>query len=61
MPEYLVIFEAKLNGELHEHEYETDDVDWFPLDKLPPISRKVAKEEIARIIDAVKNNKTIFD
>ena len=61
VPEYLVIFEAKLKGELHEHEYETDDVDWFPLDNLPPISRKVAKEEIARIIDAVKNNKTIFD
>ena len=60
-PEYLVVFEAKLKGQLHEHEYETDDVSWFPLDELPPLSRKVMKEEIVRIIDAVKDNKTIFD
>ena len=61
VPEYLVIFEAKLKGELHEHEYETDDVAWFPLDNLPPISRKVAMEEINRIIFAIKEGKTIFD
>ncbi len=61
VPEYLVIFEAKLKGELHEHEYETDDVAWFPLDNLPPISRKVAMEEINRIISAIKEGKTIFD
>ena len=60
-PEYLVVFEAKLKGELHEHEYETDDVSWFPLDHLPTLSRKVKIEEIERIIDAIKTNKTIFD
>ena len=60
-PEYLVVFEAKLKGALHEHEYETDDVAWFPLDQLPPLSRKVMKEEIDRIIDAIKTNKTIFE
>lgn len=60
-PEYLVIFEAKLKGELHEHEYETDDVAWFDLDNLPPLSRKVMREEIDRIINAIKENKTIFD
>ena len=61
VPEYLVVFEAKLKGQLHEHEYETDDVNWFPLDNLPTMSRKVAKEEIDRILDAVKTGKTIFD
>ena len=61
VPEYLVVFEAKLNGDLHEHEYETDDVNWFPLDQLPPMSRKVGREEISRIIDAIKNGETIFD
>ena len=61
VPEYLVVFEAKVKGSLHEHEYETDDVNWFNLDELPPMSRKVAKQEIDRIIDAVKTNKTIFD
>ena len=60
-PEYLVVFEAKLKGQLHEHEYETDDVAWFNLDNLPPLSRKVMKEEIDRIVDAIKSNKTIFD
>ena len=61
VPEYLVIFEAKLKGELHEHEYETDDVAWFSLHNLPPISRKVAMEEINRIISAIKEGETIFD
>ena len=61
VPEYLAVFEAKLNGSLHEHEYETDDVAWFPLDDLPPLSRKVAKEEIIRIINAIKQGQTIFD
>ena len=61
VPEYLVVFEAKLTGQLHEHEYETDDVNWFNLNELPPMSRKVAKQEIYRIIDAVIKQKTIFD
>ena len=60
-PEYLVVFEAKLKGELHEHEYETDDVAWFDIDNLPPLSRKVMREEIDRIVNAIKENKTIFD
>ena len=61
IPEYLIVFEAKLKGKLHAHEYETDDVNWFPLDKLHPMSRKVGKEEINRIIKALINNETIFD
>ena len=61
VPEYLIVFEAKLKGDLHEHEYETDDVRWFSIDNLPTMSRKVAKEEIDRIILAIKNNETIFD
>ena len=61
VPEYLIVFEAKLNGELHEHEYETDDVRWFTLNKLPPMSRKVSREEIDRIVTAIKEGKTIFD
>ena len=61
VPEYLVVFEARVKGKLHEHEYETDDVNWFDIDNLPSMSRKVAKQEIDRIIDAIKTNKTIFD
>ena len=61
LPEYLVVFEAKLKGDLHEHEYETDDVGWFSLENLPEISRKVSMEEFLRMVKAALNNETIFD
>ena len=61
IPEYVVIFEAKLKGQLHEHEYETDDVGWFEIENLPPISRKTSKEELLKMILAARDNKTIFD
>lgn len=61
IPEYVVIFEAKLVGELHEHEYETDEVGWFDIDNLPVLSRKVSEEEIKRMIFAAVNGQTIFD
>ncbi len=61
VPEYVVIFEAKLKGELHEHEYETDDVGWFDVRNLPELSPKVTREEVQRMIDAAVNNETIFD
>ena len=61
IPEYVVIFEAKLVGELHEHEYETDDVGWFDIENLPPISRKTSPEELLRMIIGAKEGKTIFD
>lgn len=61
VPEYVVVFEGKLVGELHEHEYETDDVNWFDVNNLPPICPKVTIEEYQRMIDAALNNKTIFD
>ena len=61
LPEYVVIFEAKLRGELKEHEYETDDVAFFPVDKLPEISRKTSFEELNRFITAARIGETIFD
>ena len=61
IPEYVVVFEGKLLGKLHEHEYETDDVGWFEIDKLPPISRKTSAEELLRMIIAARDGKTIFD
>ena len=61
IPEYVVIFEAKLVGNLHEHEYETDDVGWFKIDQLPELSPKVTREEVMKMIDASVNGKTIFD
>lgn len=61
VPEYVLVFEGKQKGELHEHEYETDDVGWFDINNLPQMSRKLSKAELDRILDAVVNNKVIFD
>ena len=61
IPEYVVIFEAKLK-ELHkEHEYETDDVNFFDIDNLPLISKKTSKGELLRFIEAARSGETIFD
>ena len=61
IPEYVIVFEGKLVGKLHEHEYETDDVGWFDIDNLPEVSRKTSKEELLRMILAARDNKTIYD
>ncbi len=61
IPEYVIIFEGKIVGDLHEHEHETDDVNFFEIENLPVISRKTSKEELMRMILATKNNETIFD
>ena len=61
IPEYVIVFEGKVVGKLHEHEYETDDVGWFDIDNLPPISRKTSAEELLRMINAARNGDTIFD
>lgn len=61
VPEYVAVFEGKVKGQLHSHEYETDDVNWFEIDNLPVLSGKVDPREITRMINAVKDGKTIFD
>lgn len=61
VPNYVIVFEAKLASELHEHEYETDDVNFFDIDNLPSISRKTSKEELLRFIEAAKKGEVIFD
>lgn len=61
IPEYVAVFEAKLKGELGEHEYETDDVRWVDLSNLPEISRKLSMTEFRRMIEAALKGETIFD
>lgn len=60
-PEYVVCFEARVKGDLKEHEYETEDVDWFDINELPNMSRKVSPPELDRILKAVLSGETIFD
>lgn len=61
VPEYVAIFEGRVNGALKEHEYETDQVGWFALDALPAISEKVDIKEFKRMINAVISGETIYD
>ena len=61
IPEYVILFEGKLKGELKEHEYETEDVGWFDYNNLPEMSRKVSRDELDRMIKAAVNGETIFD
>ena len=61
VPEYVVIFEGKIDVLHKEHEYETDDVGFFDINNLPVISRKTSKEELMRFILAAQKGETIFD
>ena len=61
IPNYVIIFKAKLDKLQKEHEYETDDVNFFDINNLPEISRKTSKDELLRFINAAKDNKVIFD
>lgn len=61
IPNYVIIFEAKIDKMLKEHEYETDNVEFFDINRLPEISRKTSKEELLRFIEAAKKGETIFD
>lgn len=61
VPEYVIIFEGVLKGELKEHEYETEDVGWFDYKNLPQMSRKVSMSELERMINAAVSGDTIFD
>jgi len=61
VPEYAVIFLAHFDGELKEHEYETCEVNWYNIENIPPLSRKMSKMEVKRILDAATKGETIFD
>ena len=61
IPNYVIVFTASIDKRLEEHEYETDDVNFFDIDNLPEVSRKTSKEELIRFIKAAKNGEVIFD
>ena len=61
IPNYVIIFEAKIDRLEKEHEYETDNVAFFDIDNLPEISRKTSKEELLRFVNAAKKGEIIFD
>ena len=60
-PQYCVIFLGKLIGELHEHEYETDDVGFFDINNPPVLSRKTSRKEFDLFVKAALNGETLFN
>ncbi len=61
IPEYMIIFRGEVIEPLVAHEHETTDVGYFSLDDLPPISRKVNREEVIKIIRAARDGHVLFD
>lgn len=61
VPEYMIIFRADLDGELIGHTYETDDVSFFDINNLPPLSKKVTVGEMIKVIDSAYEERIIFD
>ncbi len=62
VPEYVIVFEGSVEGKsFHDHTYETNDVGFFSIDKLPNMSKKLSMDEINRIINATLNGEVIFD
>ena len=61
VPEYVVIFEGRITKMHEDHEYETDDVQFFDINNLPTLSRKSSLEEFMRFVQAGLDGTTIFD
>lgn len=62
IPEYVIIFEGSIDDKkFHSHTHETLEVKFFPLHKLPDMSKKLSMFEIERIIEAYEKGTTIFD
>lgn len=61
VPEYMIIFRADLDGELACHTYETDDVSFFDVNNLPPLSKKVTEGEMIKVINSAYDERIIFD
>jgi len=62
VPEYVLLFAGTVSSnDFSKHCYETTDVKYFDIDKLPEMSKKLSIEEINCILTAYKNNEVIFD
>ena len=62
VPEYVIIFEGRVNDtDYSKHCHEITEVQFFDINNLPEMSKKLTQEELDMIFDAYKNNKVIFD
>ena len=61
VPEYALFFECEIEENLHIHDHEILNVDFFSLENLPKFSVKNSKREFDLAVDAVINKKTIVE
>jgi len=61
IPEYVIAFEAVPISGFHQLGYETTEARYFDVDHLPEMSHKLSLKEIHRLIEACRNQETIFD
>jgi 8-oxo-dGTP pyrophosphatase MutT (NUDIX family) len=61
VPEYVLVFKAEFVEFIGEHDHEILTVKWVDPYNLPPLSHKVTKHEVERMINAALHDKTIFD
>lgn len=60
-PEYIITFEGKIVRKLSDPCYEIIAMDYFPYDKLPPLSVKHERVQMEALAIAAHDNKVIFD
>ncbi|MDR3214872.1 MAG: NUDIX hydrolase N-terminal domain-containing protein [Bacilli bacterium] len=58
--EYSIIFEGEIIGGKPETAYETDEVNFYDLNELPPFSWKISQEEYQIALDVLLNNKDTY-
>ncbi len=61
VPAFVVVYTADFVSQKKEHSYETTDVNFFSLKKLPKLSYKVTKRELDLMIKASKSKEVLFD
>lgn len=60
-PEFVLVFLCRPNNYRQPHGHETLGADFFPIDKLPPLSHKMHPDELKRLLDAVIKNEVIYE
>lgn len=53
--EYLVVISAKIRAGEKKINHECDDIDFFSIDNMPPLSHKMTSEELEKVLKVYKN------
>lgn len=61
IPEYAVIFVCEIDEDYHTHDHEILDVNFFYINNLPTLSKKMTLDNFNKSIKAAISGETIFD